>query len=184
MEEKGIVACDCLPLEPRCPATRCPLPTGHCPLPATRCLLPAACYPLPATRCLLPAACYPLPATRCLLPRQLMWKWKVISAMVEKELRKRNFDSLKYMNGDMEEKGIVARHCLPLEPRCQGTTAARHHRRKATTGKSSATAVLPRLGNSSPHGSRQQQGVTELFLLQALANPTGQQFNFPSDLLS
>ena len=27
------------------------------------------------------------------------------------------FDSLKYMNHDMEEKGIVARECLPLEPR-------------------------------------------------------------------
>ena len=34
----------------------------------------------------------------------------VISAMVEKELGERNFgfDSLKYMNRDMEEKGIVA----------------------------------------------------------------------------
>jgi hypothetical protein len=28
------------------------------------------------------------------------------------------FDSLKYMNRDKEEKGIVARDCLPLEPRC------------------------------------------------------------------
>ncbi|CAL8250324.1 unnamed protein product [Boreogadus saida] len=39
--------------------------------------------------------------------------------MVEKELGERNFgfDSLKYMNRDMEEKGIVARECLPLEPR-------------------------------------------------------------------
>ncbi|CAL8370459.1 unnamed protein product [Boreogadus saida] len=43
----------------------------------------------------------------------------VISAMVEKELGEGNFgfDSLKYMNHDMEEKGIVARDCLPLEPR-------------------------------------------------------------------
>ncbi|XP_059931946.1 LOW QUALITY PROTEIN: putative olfactory receptor 13C6 [Gadus macrocephalus] len=49
---------------------------------------------------------------------------------------------------------------------------------------SSATAVLLRLGNSSPQGSRQQQGVPELFLLQALANPTGQQFNSTSDLFS
>ncbi|CAL8406532.1 unnamed protein product [Arctogadus glacialis] len=49
---------------------------------------------------------------------------------------------------------------------------------------SSATAVLLRLGNSSPQGSCQQQGVPELFLLQALANPTGQQFNSTSDLLS
>ena len=43
----------------------------------------------------------------------------VISAMVEKELGERNFgfDSLKYMNHDMEEKEIVASDCLPLEPR-------------------------------------------------------------------
>ena len=39
--------------------------------------------------------------------------------MVEKELGERNFgfDSLKYMNHVMEEKGIVARKCLPVEPR-------------------------------------------------------------------
>ena len=53
----------------------------------------------------------------------------VISAMVENELGERNFgfDSLKYMNHDMEEKGIVARDvdrgCPPPEPRCRGTTA-------------------------------------------------------------
>ena len=43
----------------------------------------------------------------------------VISAMVEKELGEGNFgfDSLKYMNRYMAEKGIVARDCLPLEPR-------------------------------------------------------------------
>ena len=43
----------------------------------------------------------------------------VISAMVEKKLgeRKFGFVSLKYMNQDMEETGIVARDCLPLEPR-------------------------------------------------------------------
>ena len=42
----------------------------------------------------------------------------VISAMVEKELVERNFgfDSLKYVNRDMEEKGIIARDCLPPEP--------------------------------------------------------------------
>ncbi|CAL8358236.1 unnamed protein product [Boreogadus saida] len=40
--------------------------------------------------------------------------------MVEKELGERNIGSgsLKYMNRDMEEKGIVARACLPPEPRC------------------------------------------------------------------
>ena len=57
----------------------------------------------------------------------------VISAMVENELGERNFgfDSLKYMNHDMEEKEIVARECLPLESRfplpmdrCRGTTAS------------------------------------------------------------
>jgi hypothetical protein len=39
--------------------------------------------------------------------------------MVEKKLgeRKFGFVSLKYMNQDMEETGIVARDCLPLEPR-------------------------------------------------------------------
>ncbi|CAL8349652.1 unnamed protein product [Boreogadus saida] len=43
----------------------------------------------------------------------------VISA-IEKELGGRNFgfDSLKNMNRNMEEKGIVAHNCLPLEPRC------------------------------------------------------------------
>ena len=42
----------------------------------------------------------------------------VTSAMVEKELGERNFGfgSQKYMNHDMEEKRIVARECLPLEP--------------------------------------------------------------------
>ncbi|CAL8348826.1 unnamed protein product [Boreogadus saida] len=57
----------------------------------------------------------------------------VISAMVENELGGRNFgfDSLKKMNHDMEENGIVGRKCLPLEPRiplprdsCRGTTAS------------------------------------------------------------
>ena len=40
--------------------------------------------------------------------------------MVEKELGERNIGSgsLKYMNRDMEEKGIVARACFPPEPRC------------------------------------------------------------------
>ncbi|CAL8266872.1 unnamed protein product [Boreogadus saida] len=40
----------------------------------------------------------------------------VISAMAQKELGERNFgfDSLKYMNRDMEEKGIVARDCFGI----------------------------------------------------------------------
>ena len=53
--------------------------------------------------------------------------------MVEKEFGERNFglDSLKNMNHDMKEKGIVGRECLPLEPRfplprdrCRGTYAS------------------------------------------------------------
>ena len=42
----------------------------------------------------------------------------VISAMVKNELGERNFgfDSLKNMNHDMEEKGIVGREWIPLEP--------------------------------------------------------------------
>ena len=54
----------------------------------------------------------------------------VISAMVEKELGEWNFgfDSMKYMNCDMDEKGIVARDCPLPEPRCPPPTAAKHHR--------------------------------------------------------
>ncbi|CAL8360803.1 unnamed protein product [Boreogadus saida] len=41
-------------------------------------------------------------------------------AMAEKEFGERifGFDSLKYMNHDMEEKGIVSRDFLPPKPRC------------------------------------------------------------------
>jgi hypothetical protein len=39
----------------------------------------------------------------------------VISAMAL-GVRNFGFDSLKYMNHNMEDKGIVARNCLPLEP--------------------------------------------------------------------
>ena len=55
----------------------------------------------------------------------------IISAKVENELGGRNFgfDSLKNMNYDMEEKGIVARDCLPLEPRFP---LPRDHRRGTT----------------------------------------------------
>ena len=53
--------------------------------------------------------------------------------MVENELGERNFgfDSLKYMNHDMEEKGIVARDRLPPEPCCplpRTTTTTKHLR--------------------------------------------------------
>ena len=46
--------------------------------------------------------------------------------MVEKELGEWNFgfDSLKYMNRYIEEKGIVARDCLSPEPSCRGTTTS------------------------------------------------------------
>ena len=39
--------------------------------------------------------------------------------MVENALGERNFgfDSLKYINHDLEEKGMVGPECLPLEPR-------------------------------------------------------------------
>ncbi|CAL8393550.1 unnamed protein product [Boreogadus saida] len=51
---------------------------------------------------------------------KLVFGVKRALAMVEKELGERNFgsDSLKYMNHDMEEKGIVARDRLPIERRC------------------------------------------------------------------
>jgi hypothetical protein len=39
----------------------------------------------------------------------------VISAMVQKELGERNF-GFDSRNQDMEEKGIFAHECLPLEP--------------------------------------------------------------------
>ncbi|CAL8378954.1 unnamed protein product [Boreogadus saida] len=139
MEEKVIVPSECLPLEPRFP-----LPRDHR-LGAARCrrrwCLSAACcrgggpsaprfslprdHHLDTARCPLEEALVP---KRCLLPGR--WSLSseapagynrvgVISAMVEKELWERNFgfDSLKYMNQDMEEKGIVARECLLLEPR-------------------------------------------------------------------
>ncbi|CAL8387427.1 unnamed protein product [Boreogadus saida] len=53
--------------------------------------------------------------------------------MVEKELGERNFgfDSVKYMNCDMEETGIVARDFLPLEPRCPLPAAAGQHHSEA-----------------------------------------------------
>ncbi|CAL8292213.1 unnamed protein product [Boreogadus saida] len=60
----------------------------------------------------------------------------VISAMVEKELGEITFDSLKYMNLDMEEKGIVARHEAPPS---RGTTTA-----STTASLPAAEAVVPR----------------------------------------
>ena len=63
--------------------------------------------------------------------------------MVEKELGERNFgfDSLKYMDCGMEEKGIVARGCLPPELRCLLPAAASHHHRKASTSGSRQPAA-------------------------------------------
>ncbi|CAL8378704.1 unnamed protein product [Boreogadus saida] len=76
---------------------------------------------------------------------------------LEKVLGERNFgfDSLKYMNRDMEEKGIVARDCLPPEPRCRLPAAVRHQRRK-----------------TPPHGSRQRAaGGSVYFRLMEVEEP-------------
>ena len=54
------------------------------------------------------------------------------------------FDSLKYMHCDMDEKGIVALDCLPPEPHCplpRGTTAAKHHRPAAGSGRFSLLQI-------------------------------------------
>ena len=61
--------------------------------------------------------------------------------MVEKEFGERNFgfDSLKYMNHDMEEKGIVGHGCLPLEPRFP---LPRDHRLGAAGGGGASAARL------------------------------------------
>ncbi|CAL8368955.1 unnamed protein product [Boreogadus saida] len=88
--------------------------------------------------------------------------------MVEKELGERNFgfDSLKYMNHDMEEKGIVARECLLLEPRFpllrdHRLGAARCSLQEAVVPK---RCLLPRrwcLGSQAPAGdNRSQQSLS------------------------
>ena len=55
--------------------------------------------------------------------------------MVEKELGERNFgfESLKHMNRDMEEKGIVAQDCLQLERSPKGDN--RGQQSQATSGR-------------------------------------------------
>ena len=62
----------------------------------------------------------------------------VISAMVEKELGESNFgfDSLKYMNRDMEEERIVARDCLSASAITTRPSPPDHHHRTITTGPS------------------------------------------------
>ena len=67
------------------------------------------------------------------------------------------FDSLEYMNCNMEEKGIVAHDCLPPESRCPPLAATRHHHRKA-----------PPPGSGQPAaGSRQwAAGSARVSLLQ------------------
>ncbi|CAL8380147.1 unnamed protein product [Boreogadus saida] len=130
MEEKGIVAHDCLPLEPPCREA-----------PSTASLLQIDVeVEEPETsenqtqsfeihnivwRRHNTCWCYGAQhVSGSSTTRLVVW---VISAMVEKELGERNFgfDSLKYMNRGIEEKGIVARDFLPPEPRCQ---LPRHHR--------------------------------------------------------
>jgi hypothetical protein len=81
--------------------------------------------------------------------------------MVEKELGERifGFDSLKYLNHDMEEKGIVASDCLPLEPRCRGTTAS----------------ALPATGGGGASAARLRQeavAVNRPFLLHVVVQST------------
>ncbi|CAL8237130.1 unnamed protein product [Boreogadus saida] len=70
------------------------------------------------------------------LPAQIIWPTNEIrrdaspTSVVEKELGERNFgsDSLKYMNGDMEEKGIVSRRSpVARRPLPRGTTTTKHH---------------------------------------------------------
>ena len=66
----------------------------------------------------------------------------VISAIVEKELGERNFgfDSLKSrLNHDMQEKGSVARDCLPPNP-------AAHDGEADTEAVSTTASVFHRLG--------------------------------------
>ena len=90
----------------------------------------------------------------------------VTSDMVEKELGEINFgfDSLKYMNHDMEEKEIVARDCLPLEPRCQLPTAEGPPPRGTTAAvrwcPGVACCPLPRqwcLSRGAPAGDHRSQ---------------------------
>ena len=72
--------------------------------------------------------------------------------MFEKELGERNFgfDSLKYMNCDMEEKGIVVRG-----PLLRATTAAKHHCPAAGSRQQSAGSPQPaaRSGQQAARGS-------------------------------
>ena len=88
----------------------------------------------------------------------------VISAMVDIELGERNFgfDSLKYKNHDMKEKGIVARECLPHEarfplPAADGQLLRRRLLQEAVVPK---RCPLPRrwsLGSEAPAGDNHGQ---------------------------
>ncbi|CAL8348692.1 unnamed protein product [Boreogadus saida] len=70
---------------------------------------------LPNTPIALPDTPIALPDTPIALPNTPIAR----APKVENELGGRNFgfDSLKNMNHDMEEKGIVGGECLPLKPR-------------------------------------------------------------------
>ena len=76
--------------------------------------------------------------------------------MVEKELGERNIGSgsLKYMNRDMEEKGIVARACLPPEPRCCSAAVVPRQR----GGGASAAGLSAPMGLRDPRGGREDTG--------------------------
>ncbi|CAL8233973.1 unnamed protein product [Boreogadus saida] len=133
MEEKGIVDRDCLPQEPHCLLPCC----REAPSPR-RCLLPASEMVVPQQRGSGGGQ------SRATIPFFSM-SWFIllqIDVEVEEPEMSENpphvFEIHNiYMNHDMEEKGIVARDCLPPEPCCceappaRGTIAAGHHRHAA-----------------------------------------------------
>ena len=90
--------------------------------------------------------------------------------MVEKELGERNFgfDSLKYP--DMEEKGIVASDCLPLEPRFPLSTARACCRGITASALPPTEAVDPRQRGSGGKQSRSTITGNNPFLLHVTVN--------------
>ncbi|CAL8354812.1 unnamed protein product [Boreogadus saida] len=100
--------------------------------------------------------------------------------MVEKEWGERHFsfDSLKYMNDDMEEKGIVALGCLPPESRCQGappprgTTATGHHRRHKAPPPPQSTTARPAAGSLQRAARSLLQIEVEVEEPETSENPT------------
>ena len=98
----------------------------------------------------------------------------VISDMFEKELGERNFgfDSLKYMNHDMEEKGIVARKYLLLEPLFP---LPRDHRVGAARCRRQWCLSADHCREGGPSAARLQRETTALnkpFLLHVVVQST------------